>query len=74
MVEDLNIGVWAGKETSPDWDSEGLSRGFLRALDNRTASVAMREKAREIGRIAQVRTPGRVEAARIIAKLAASGK
>ncbi|KAB5576447.1 hypothetical protein GE09DRAFT_1024633 [Coniochaeta sp. 2T2.1] len=74
MVEDFGIGVWAGKESSPEWKAEELGEAFLRALDgDNPASIAMREKAQEIGRIARS-NPGREQAARIIARLAASGK
>ena len=74
LVEDFGIGVWAGKASSPEWKAEELGEDFLRALDSyNPVSVAMREKAQEIGRIAQS-NPGREQAALIIARLAASGK
>jgi hypothetical protein len=72
LVEDLGIGVWAGRETAPVWKAEELSDAFLRVLDDSTASVAMREKASGIGKIARA-NPGREVAAKELARLAALG-
>jgi UDP:flavonoid glycosyltransferase YjiC (YdhE family) len=74
LVEDLGIGAWAGRGSSPTWHADELSEAFLRVLDrDSAASISMRRRAQEIGRIAQA-NPGREVAAKVIARLAASGE
>ncbi|RYP71923.1 hypothetical protein DL771_004526 [Monosporascus sp. 5C6A] len=72
LVEDVGIGAWGCRETSPYWTAECLRHALLKVLDGSESGIAMREKARRFGDLAQ-RDPGQYVAARGIAKLAASG-
>lgn len=73
MSEYGGFGVWASKDTTPDWTIEGLTAAFLKVLDGGEEGSAMRERAHVLGEEARER-PGRETAARIIAELAASGR
>jgi hypothetical protein len=70
LVENIDVGVWACKATSPDWTSECLTASFLRALDDGKNSLSLRENAKRIGIKVQANDKGRNIAAREIAKLA----
>ncbi|RYO94776.1 hypothetical protein DL766_000039 [Monosporascus sp. MC13-8B] len=72
LVEDVGIGVWGCRETSPYWTAGCLRHALLTVLDRNESGIAMREKARQFGDLAR-RDPGQYVAAREIAKLAASG-
>ena len=72
MAEDIGVGVYATRGTAPQWTVEGLRDPFLRVLDGGKESLRIRQKARELGDIAQ-KEPGRYVAARVIARLAESG-
>ncbi|RYP66536.1 hypothetical protein DL770_008778 [Monosporascus sp. CRB-9-2] len=72
LVEDVGIGVWGCRETSPYWTAECLRHALLTVLDRSENGIAMREKARRFGDLAR-RDPGQYVAAREIAKLATSG-
>lgn len=65
----LGIGVWGNENSSPNWTAEELGESFLRVIGDGEEAVAIRKKARELGRISQ-KEPGRVRAAREIANLA----
>lgn len=73
LVEDIGVGVWGCRETSPSWTPECLRDAITKVIGKDDASVALREKAKEIGKIAQ-RKPGKDIAARVIAELAGSGR
>lgn len=73
LAEDIGVGLWGCRETSPFWTPECLEDAILKVIDGSSGSVAMQNKARQLGRIAQS-DPGRYIAAREIAKLAGSGK
>lgn len=71
MAEYLGVGIYASKQTAPNWNVDELSSAFLRVLDDGAEAKAMAAKAQELGRIAK-REEGRDCAAREIAKLAGS--
>lgn len=71
LLEQVGVGVYASRETAPDWTVDGLVRGLHRVLDDGQAR-AMREKA--AGLSAKTKEhPGRTIAAGVIAGLAGSG-
>ncbi|CAJ2513822.1 Uu.00g019410.m01.CDS01 [Anthostomella pinea] len=69
MVEDINVGVWGCRETSPYWTPDCLRDAFRKVAE----SAQMRDKAKKLGEVAK-RGPGQYLVAREIAKLAAAGK
>lgn len=69
-VEYLGIGVWGNKLTAPNWTSEGLSSAFQRVLGTSDEAIRVREKAKNLGKVAQAKGVGRINAAREMAKLA----
>ena len=73
MAEYGGFGVWGSKKSAPKWTVEGLTDSFLKVLDGGEEGSAMRERARELGKMAQA-SPGRDTAARVIAELAGSGR
>lgn len=73
LAEDIGVGVYATRDTAPQWTAKGLSDAFLRALDGREESSRLKEKAKAIGVLAR-ENPGRYIAAREIVMLAQSGK
>lgn len=73
LVEDLGIGVWGCRDTSPGWSVDGLRTSMLKVLDGRPSSTAMREKAVEFGNSAR-KNLGRNIAADELARLAGSGR
>ncbi len=72
VAETLDIGIWACRETSPDWTSECIQQAVLLVVKDSPASLSMAEKAASFGELAR-RSVGRDVAAQEIAKLAASG-
>ncbi|KAK9320287.1 glycosyltransferase family 1 protein [Lipomyces orientalis] len=72
LAESLDIGMWACRETSPDWTAECIERALLHVTKDSVASVSMAKKAASIGSRAR-KSVGRDIAAREIAVLAASG-
>ncbi|RYO89216.1 hypothetical protein DL764_008613 [Monosporascus ibericus] len=72
LVEDVRIGIWGCRETSPYWTADCLRHALLTVLDRSENGIAMRENARRFGDLSR-RDPGQYVAAREIAKLAASG-
>ena len=73
LAEYRGLGVWASKRTAPHWNVDELASGLLKVLDGGNASVSMKDKAKEVGRLTQARGHGRDHAAREIARLAALG-
>ena len=73
LVEYHGLGVWASKRTAPGWNVQELANGLLKVLDKGKASIAIAEKARQVGEIARSQGQGRNHAAREIARLAGSG-
>ena len=69
LAEQIGVGVWACRGTSPRWAPGCLADAILEVA----GSDEMRGKAQQLS--AQIRkTPGRDVAADVIAKLAMSGK
>lgn len=73
LVEDIGVGVWGCRETSPDWTPSCLRDAITKVIDGGEVSLALHKKAKELGDIAQ-KIPGKDVAARMIAKLAGSGR
>ncbi|CAG7561845.1 unnamed protein product [Fusarium equiseti] len=74
LAETIGVGVWACPSTSPNWTVEDLTQAFMKVLDGGEASVAMRQKAMELGNNIQAGEQGRDIAARKVAELAYSGR
>ncbi|KAI1848036.1 hypothetical protein JX266_006149 [Neoarthrinium moseri] len=72
MSEDLNIGAWGCRETSPQWTSDCLQDAILKVADGGVASATMKKNAARLGKLAQS-DPGRYVAAREIARIAGLG-
>ncbi|KAI5865313.1 hypothetical protein GGS23DRAFT_421379 [Durotheca rogersii] len=72
LSENVGIGVWGCRKTSPKWTSECLRDAILKAADGGDDSLKMRKKARQLAEITQS-NPGKYISAREIAKLAGSG-
>lgn len=74
LAESIGVGVYGSRGTAPGLSVQGLSDAFRRVLDDGEAeSARMREKAREIGAIAQA-NPGNDIAAGEVARLAYMGR
>jgi UDP:flavonoid glycosyltransferase YjiC (YdhE family) len=74
LAEDINVGVWACPETSPDWTGECLRDALLKVVRvNEPAGRDMKAKAKYLEQKARD-SPGQQLAAREIASLAAAGK
>ncbi|KAI0505116.1 hypothetical protein F5B22DRAFT_538212 [Xylaria bambusicola] len=71
LAEEIGVGVYATRGTAPNWTAEDLRRSFLKVVDGGQDSLRMRNKAKELGELAQ-KEPGRLTAAREIARLARS--
>ena len=71
-AELLGIGVWGNRKSAPNWTAEELGTVFLKVLGDGEEAISIHKKARDLGRIFQ-REPGRLRAAREIAKLARLG-
>ncbi|KAK6070785.1 udp-glucoronosyl and udp-glucosyl transferase family protein [Seiridium cupressi] len=72
LAEDLGIGIYACRQTVPQWTIGDLTDAFIKVLDSKEASMKMRETARRIGQAARSR-PGRQVAAELIARMAIPG-
>jgi UDP:flavonoid glycosyltransferase YjiC (YdhE family) len=72
LVENLKIGTWGCRATSPDWTAECLQQAVLFVLKDSPASLTMAKNAASFGELAR-RSAGRDVAAREVARLAASG-
>ncbi|KAI0160485.1 UDP-Glycosyltransferase/glycogen phosphorylase [Xylariaceae sp. FL1272] len=68
LAEQIGVGAWGCKETSPFWTADCLSDAILEVVNE----VKYRDKGKGLGRLAQAK-PGRYVAAMEIAKLAGSG-
>jgi UDP:flavonoid glycosyltransferase YjiC (YdhE family) len=73
VAETIGVGVWGCPETSPDWTATCLEHAFSRVLHDGPTSRSIIESAAAFGDLATSMGPGRDAAARVIAKLAASG-
>lgn len=69
LTEQIGIGHWACRETSPEFESQCLSRAILKLLDGSPETLGMREKVKQLSSLAK-RAPGRDIAADIVAKMA----
>jgi hypothetical protein len=75
LVEDLGVGIWACRETSPYLEAECLYDALTKvASGDDDYSTAMRRKAEGIADTVRERPPGQHIAAKEIARLAAHGK
>ncbi|KAI1410614.1 hypothetical protein F5Y13DRAFT_202088 [Hypoxylon sp. FL1857] len=72
LAEDIGVGVWGCRETSPKWTAACLRDALSTVVGHDEISMAMREKVKQFGDQAQS-NPGQYVVAREIAKLAASG-
>ncbi|KAH8881836.1 UDP-Glycosyltransferase/glycogen phosphorylase [Thozetella sp. PMI_491] len=72
LVEQIGVGVWGCRESSPSWTPECLSEAIIRVVASNESST-FRENAQKLGKVAQNK-PGREVAAQVIAKLARSGR
>jgi UDP:flavonoid glycosyltransferase YjiC (YdhE family) len=73
LVEDINVGVWGCRETSPNFTPDCLAYSIRKVATDSDASLAMRKKAQQLAQTTK-ENPGQYIAADGIAKLAASGK
>jgi UDP:flavonoid glycosyltransferase YjiC (YdhE family) len=73
LVENLNIGVWGCRATSPDWTAECIQQAVLSVLKDSPANLSMARNAASFGELAR-KSVGRDVAAREVARLATSGK
>lgn len=72
LAEELGIGIWACRKTSPDWTVDGLTVAFMEMLGDNSRAAEMAKKAKAVGERARANR-GRDVAAQEIAKLAATG-
>lgn len=73
LAEGLGLGIWASRQSAPDWTVEELSASILKLLsEDDPFAVSARAKARALSEKAKAR-PGRDHAADIIAEFAAKG-
>lgn len=70
LVEDIGVGVWGCRPTSPTWTRECLRSSLLDIVDKGPAAQGRREAARTLGDKVREGGEGRDIAAREIAKLA----
>lgn len=68
LVEDLGLGIYATRGTAPEWTVAGIAEPILRVVQQGEESTKWRQKAKEVGRLAQER-PGRYIAAAELVKL-----
>jgi len=71
-AEYLGIGVWGNEKAAPYWTSDELGVAFSKVLGNGAQAVSIRAKAEALGKERQ-KNPGRIVAAREVAKLARLG-
>ncbi|EJT78299.1 hypothetical protein GGTG_03400 [Gaeumannomyces tritici R3-111a-1] len=73
LAEYAGLGIWASKQSAPDWTVEELSAAILKLLsEDDPFTVAARAKAKALSAKAKLRL-GRDHAADIIAEIAAKG-
>ncbi|KFY25088.1 hypothetical protein V491_01899 [Pseudogymnoascus sp. VKM F-3775] len=72
LVENLKIGVWGCRATSPHWTAECIQQAVLSLLKDSPAASLMTRNAASFGELAR-KSVGRDVAAREVARLAASG-
>lgn len=72
LVESLELGVWACRQSSPYWSPDCISEAILKGVNESEASEFMRRNALNVAKEAQ-KNPGRYASANIIAQLAGSG-
>ena len=72
LVENLDIGIWGCRATSPSWTAECIQQAVLLVLKDSPASSTMARNAASFGELAR-KSVGRDVAAREVARLAASG-
>ena len=72
LVENLNIGVWGCRATSPDWTAECIQQAILFVLEDSPTSSSMTRNAASFRELTR-KSVGRDVAAREVARLAASG-
>ncbi|CAH0055755.1 unnamed protein product [Clonostachys solani] len=71
IAESVRIGIWACKDTSPNWTAEGISGAILKVADGGEATdMSLRQKSKSLGDKLRAGEQGRDIAAREIAKLA----
>lgn len=69
LTEQIGVGLWACRETSPHYDASCLSAAIMRLSNGGQESTDIRAKVKEVGDRVSV-TPGRDVAADIVARLA----
>lgn len=69
LVEQVGVGLWACRETSPHYHPQCLSKAILNLLGDAPEAKFAREKVKQLSNVARKR-PGRDVAADAIAKLA----
>ncbi|KAH7131082.1 hypothetical protein EDB81DRAFT_130413 [Dactylonectria macrodidyma] len=74
LAETIGVGVWACRDTSPDWTVDSLRQAMLKVVDGSEASRSMLDTAKQLGAKVQARGKGRDIAASIVAKMAYAGK
>lgn len=70
LADDLGIGRWACRSTSPVWNAKCLSKGMLDVVGDSKSAASIRTKAKELGSTVQSREKGRDISAREISRLA----
>lgn len=70
LSETTGIGVWACRETSPDWNADCISHAIFKVVDGGDEGHSLRVKAKQLGDKLQRGEKGRDISAREIAKLA----
>uniref|UniRef100_A0A8H7N409 UDP-glycosyltransferases domain-containing protein n=1 Tax=Bionectria ochroleuca TaxID=29856 RepID=A0A8H7N409_BIOOC len=70
LSETIGVGVWACRDTSPDWTAKGIRDAILKVVDGGETSILMKQKAKELGDRIMAGDRGRDISARVIAKLA----
>ena len=70
LAENLGIGVWGCRETSPYWEADCLSDAMLQVISEDGVGVKIREQAKQLGKKVRSAEKGRDLSAREIAKLA----
>lgn len=70
LADDIGIGVWGCRDTSPSWTAECLSSSMLSVVGNSRSATSIRINAKKLGARVQAREKGRDISAREISKLA----
>lgn len=74
LVENIGVGTWGCRETSPYWNAECLHDAILRVVGESKTAKTTRGKAKQLGILAHNNYPGQYVTAQEIAKLAVSGR